>query len=78
MSFVILTAPDCSWCDKAKSLIKANGHSYVEFDITTNPALREFMTANLLTTVPQVFMAGERVGGYNKLFEHYKRKHDIS
>jgi glutaredoxin len=78
MSFVVLTAPECKWCEKAKDLIKANGYKFVEFDVSAYPTLREFMSANLLTTVPQVYIVGEWIGGYNKLFEFFQRKHDDS
>jgi len=67
MSFVILTTPECVWCEKAKNLISSHGYKYVEFDVTTHKPLREFMSANLLMTVPQVYMLGEYVGGYNQL-----------
>lgn len=77
MSFVVLSAPDCKWCDKAKDLIKSYGHKYTDFDVTANPLLREFMTANLLTTVPQVYIVGEWIGGYNKLREFFDRRSDV-
>lgn len=76
MSFVILTAPDCKWCEKAKDLIKAYGYKYTEFDVSSTPGLREFMNANLLTTVPQVYIVGEWIGGYNKLREFFERTTD--
>lgn len=67
MSFVILTTPECVWCEKAKNLIASHGYKYVEFDVSSHMALREFMNANLLMTVPQVYILGEWIGGYNQL-----------
>lgn len=76
MSFVILTASDCKWCEKAKDLIASHGYKYIEFDVSHSPSLREFMSANLLATVPQVYIVGEWIGGYNKLSEYLRKPND--
>lgn len=64
MTFVLFTMPDCHWCKKAKELLTERDEKYVEFDITQHPILREFLVANNLTTVPQVFNDGLLIGGY--------------
>lgn len=63
-TYVILTKPECSWCAKAKDLLTEKGFAYVEFNVIEHPILRDFLVANKLTTVPQVFIAGERIGSY--------------
>lgn len=65
--FVILTKPDCKWCDQAKILLEKLGHEYTALDITEHPSLLQFMEASKLTTVPQVFCDGVIIGGFDKL-----------
>lgn len=65
--FTIITKPDCPWCDKAKSLIRMREESFSEFSIDEYPVLRVFLKHNELHTVPQIFLKGERIGGYEDL-----------
>lgn len=65
--YVILTAPDCPWCERAKKLLSEMHYSYTEIDITEHPGIRTFMSALDLRTVPQVFDRHVRVGGYTEL-----------
>lgn len=65
--FVILSRPDCGWCNKAKNFITSRGDTYQEFDIYENAQLREFLKANGVATVPQIFEDGEWIGGFEDL-----------
>jgi glutaredoxin len=71
MHFIVVTSQTCPWCDKVKALISDRGHTYKEIDIAP---VKEFMLANNLKTVPQVFINGERIGGY----EDVKRYLEVS
>lgn len=62
--YVILTKPNCPWCERAKSLIQKAGDTYEEFDVPSNEVLRQFMYANGVRTVPQIFLDGEWIGTY--------------
>lgn len=67
MSIVILTSPECMWCEKAKRLLDELKYDYTELDITKEPGLLKFMQGLGLRTVPQVFDRHTRLGGYTDL-----------
>ena len=58
----------CPYCDAAKSLLETKGVSYDEIDVT-DPNLRMEMMqrANGRRTVPQIFVGGTHIGGYDDL-----------
>lgn len=67
MSIVILTSPECMWCEKAKRLLDELKYDYTELDVTKEPGLLKFMQGLGLRTVPQVFDKHVRLGGYTDL-----------
>ena len=66
----IYTSPTCGYCHAAKSLLGKNGLSFEETDVIREPSKRaEMMTrANGRRTVPQVFINGQHVGGFDDLY----------
>ena len=71
MKLVLITRKTCIYCDKAKELITKKGDDYVEYDIDDKPDFKEFLKANKLFTVPQIYFEGHHVGGYDDLQEFY-------
>lgn len=65
----IYTKSTCGFCHAAKRLLNAKGISYAETDILQQPAKRPEMIqrANGRSTVPQIFIDGQHVGGYDDL-----------
>lgn len=61
----IYTTPTCPYCMAAKRLLARKGVSYVEIDVSRDPALRSAMMerAGGRRTVPQIFIDGKGVGG---------------
>ena len=61
----------CPYCHGAKRLLDAKGIVYTEIDVDTDPVLRRQMTerAQGRFTVPQVFIDGRHVGGFDDLAE---------
>jgi alkyl hydroperoxide reductase subunit F len=58
----------CPYCAKAKALLDAKGLSYKVIDVTHDMALeREMIARSGRRTVPQIFVGGEPVGGYDDL-----------
>ena len=63
----ILTRDGCQYCAQAKALLEERGIDYVEIPLAhkvRNKALGAIAGAQ---TVPQVFINGERIGGYEEL-----------
>lgn len=64
----IFTTLVCPFCVRAKRLLDHKGVPYEEIDVTRDAALREKMIADSgRRTVPQIFIDGVPVGGYQEL-----------
>ncbi|SDL52196.1 FAD-dependent oxidoreductase [Halarsenatibacter silvermanii] len=60
----------CPYCEKAKALIKSKGFSYKEYDIGEEEVEEEMQErTDGAKTVPQVFIDGHLVGGYDDLVD---------
>lgn len=67
----IYTNPMCPYCARAKSLLAKKGVTFEEIDIWATPDRRPEMIqrAGGRTSVPQVFIAGEHIGGCDDLHD---------
>ena len=65
------TGPFCNFCDAAKRLLKRNGLSFSEIDVSTGEKIKEEMIkkSNGQRTIPQIFFDDYHVGGYTELRE---------
>lgn len=65
----IYTTLFCPYCFMAKRLLTRKGVSFEEIDVGGNRALREELRikAGGLTTVPQIWIGEEHVGGSDEL-----------
>jgi glutaredoxin 3 len=61
----IYTTMFCPYCARARALLKRKGVDYTEIDIIEEPQRRDEMIrrAGGRTTVPQIFIDGEHIGG---------------
>jgi glutaredoxin 3 len=66
----IYTRPGCGYCTAAKSLLARKKASFKEFDVATDPTLRERMwdRAGAGSTFPQIFIGQTHVGGCDELY----------
>ena len=66
----IYTKGHCPYCHRAKALLEQKGVTYTEFKVDVQPELRpEMITrANGGSTVPQIFIGEQHVGGCDDLF----------
>jgi len=64
------TRPGCGYCSAAKSLLARKKVAFTEFNVATDPALREQMwdRAGAGSTFPQIFIGGTHVGGCDELY----------
>lgn len=64
----IFTKDYCGYCRRAKELLEARNLDYDEIDITHDPDLAEEVVERTgRKTVPQIFIEGQAVGGYDDL-----------
>jgi glutaredoxin len=59
----------CGWCRKAKELLTERGISFEDIPIGGKADLDALIAkiGKTITTVPQIFLDGEYVGGYTDL-----------
>jgi glutaredoxin 3 len=67
---LIYTTQFCPFCLRAKQLLKSKAVEYEEIAVDFDPALRREMTqkAGGFSTVPQIWIGGQHVGGCNELY----------
>jgi glutaredoxin 3 len=64
----IYTSPWCGYCARAKGLLDKKGAAYTEMDVIEDDAKRnEMRTRSRRTTVPQIFINGQHIGGSDEL-----------
>ena len=70
-NIIVYTGPFCNFCDAAKRLLKRNGLSFSEIDISSGEKIKEEMIkkSNGQRTIPQIFFDDYHVGGYTELRE---------
>ncbi len=66
----IYTTMMCPYCWRAKQLLEARGAQYKEVDVMVDGKLRAEMRerAGGRTSVPQIFINGQHVGGCDDLY----------
>lgn len=65
----LYTTPFCPYCSRARALLERKGVAFTEIDIIEEPARRIEMVrrARGRTSVPQIFIGGEHIGGSDEL-----------
>ena len=65
----IYTTPICPYCVRAKRLLTAKAVAFKEVDLYATPERRDEMVtrAGGRTSVPQIFINGEHIGGSDEL-----------
>lgn len=69
MSYMMMTKPGCSYCTKAKVLLKSLNHQVFVADHDTPEKIQRFKDAGY-KTFPQIFHDGILVGGYDDLVDY--------
>ena len=67
----IYTTNTCPYCIRAKNLLNAKDADFTEHNVTGDDAAREALLkkSNGMRTVPQIFINGQHIGGYDNLQE---------
>ena len=65
----IYTTSYCPFCIRAKSLLQRKGIAFTEIDVSDDDGMREKMIelSGGRRTVPEIFINGKIVGGYDEL-----------
>lgn len=61
---LIYTTPICPYCVRAKQILNKKGATFREIDVSNDPEKRAYLVeATGQRTVPQIFIAGQSIGG---------------
>lgn len=75
MVATIWSKPGCIWCDRAKDLLTRESIPYIEKNIAKNATKEELLEAVPgARTLPQIFIDGVLVGGYQELYDRLYKK----
>ena len=68
-NIIVYTGPFCNFCDAAKRLLKRNGLSFSEIDVSSGEKIKEEMIkkSNGQRTIPQIFFDDQHIGGYDEV-----------
>ena len=71
---IVWSKTKCNYCESAKRLLSAKGIPYEERNITEGPWTKEQLLEAVPTarTVPQIFLWGKYIGGYDSLLEYFE------
>jgi len=73
MEIIIYSKQNCTFCTKAKNLVKKLGLEYTEKkmeDFESTEAMLEDI-GKQVRTMPQIKIDDKLIGGYNQLVEHF-------
>lgn len=76
MNAVIYGRPQCKWCDKAKELAVRENIDYTYIDIKAagiDGAKLSKICGKTIETVPQIFVDGVHIGGFDDFSVHVER-----
>ena len=73
MQITIYSKNNCTYCDKAKALIKGLGLEYEEKKMESFDSVDAMLKdiGKKVMSMPQIKIDGKLAGGYNQLIEHF-------
>lgn len=73
MKAVIWTKENCTYCIQAKTLLNQKNIPYEENKIGSNYTVQDLLdVVPTAKTVPQVFLDGNLIGGFDQLKKHFE------
>ena len=72
-SIAVFTKPGCPFCAKAKQLLQDQGLSYEEIVLGKDATTTSVRAITGKTSVPQVFIGGQLIGGSEELEAHFAK-----
>jgi glutaredoxin 3 len=64
---IVYSKNNCPSCVQAKNLLRVKSQDFMEINIETNAAARDYLLEKSLRSLPQVFDGEELIGGLDKL-----------
>jgi glutaredoxin 3 len=65
---IVYKTPHCGYCVRAGHLLRSKGVAFTEIDVSDDQAKRRWLhEVTKQRTVPQIFINGKPVGGFDEL-----------
>lgn len=72
---VVYSSDFCGYCNAAKALLKQQGLTYTEINVSRDPQQRQVMMERSgQRTVPQIFFGDTHIGGFTDLQAYFRNK----
>ena len=73
--YTSINVPNCPFCIKAKEFLSLKNIPYSEIVIGKDISKEDFLAkyGPDIKTVPQIFIDGRRIGGYEALVEYFEK-----
>lgn len=73
MEITVYTKTICPYCTSAKMWLKNKGYTWTEINLDNDEERQKFYESvgNGVRSVPQIFVDGERIGGYTELLKSH-------
>ena len=68
---MVMSEHTCPYGLKTRHLLRSKGYKVEDNHLTTNEATEAFKEKHGVSTTPQVFIDGKRIGGYDDLRRHF-------
>lgn len=66
----VYSTDSCSFCERAKALLRARGHAFEEINLERDPDGRAKLAQRTgMMTFPQIIVGDELVGGFTELVQ---------
>ena len=80
MEIIIYSKENCTFCNKAKHLVKSLGYEYTEkkMEEFDSPEAMLEDIGKQVRTMPQIKIDGVLIGGYNQLVEFFADKGKVN
>ena len=72
---VRMALPDhvCPWGLRARHLLRSHGYAFEDQLLTSREEVEAFKAANDVKTTPQIWIAGQRIGGHDDRSRHVQQ-----
>lgn len=67
MEIIVYTTKECPYCSAAKELLRSKNLAFKEIDVTEDKAFDRLVKETGWKTVPQIFIDGKLIGGFQEL-----------
>lgn len=74
----VFSRPGCGHCIRAKALLFSKGIGFEDIQVGLDISRNSMQAVSGATTVPQIFIGGEHIGGADDLEQYFTEQQQVS